>query len=107
MISTPARLSSTDYNSQVFLASEGLFKLGLYITKASVLLTVERVLGPDQKAQRLICWVLQGVQGLCGLGSLLAVLVKCNGASLLTAQRNDQCPAQVGDCSFFKPYRRD
>lgn len=68
----------------------------LYAVKASVLSTVERVLGPDQKTQRLICWVLQGITGLCGVASLIVVLVSCDGAHLLTGQRNEKCGGQVG-----------
>lgn len=70
--------------------------MAIYITKASVLSTVERVLGPEDKKRRLICWVLQGVSGLFGVASLIAVVVSCDGASLLTEQRNSQCAGQVG-----------
>lgn len=67
----------------------------VYIVKASVLSTVERVLGPDDKKQRLTCWILQGVTGLCGIASFIVILVSCDATSLLTAQRNDLCSGQV------------
>lgn len=87
--------TNADTKQQVFLATEGLFVVALYVVKASVLSTIERVLGPDQKIQRLICWIMQGVAGLCGVASLIVVLVSCEGSAMLTRERNNKCPAQV------------
>lgn len=86
--------------TQVFLATEGLFVVTLFMVKASVLSTVERILGPDDKKRRILCWVLQGVTGLCGVASLVVALVSCDAASLLTAQRNEQCSGQVSRWSL-------
>lgn len=79
----------------MFLATEALFVVALYITKASVLSTVERVLGPEDKKRRMVCWIVQGVTGLCGLASLVVVLVSCDATSLLTVDRSSQCSGQV------------
>ena len=82
---------------QILLSSEALFIAAIYIVKASVLATVERVLGPDDKKQRMMCWILQGVTGLCGVGSLIAVLVSCDATTLLAVERNEYCYGQVGN----------
>ena len=80
---------------QVFLASEALFIITCYVIKHSVLCTVERVLGPDMKMQRIVCWVLHGVVGVSGLASLLTVVVSCSASQLLTDKMQATCPDQV------------
>lgn len=81
--------------SQIFLASEALFIVTCYVVKSSVLSTVERILGPDMRIQRIVCWVLHGVIGIAALGSLLAVVVSCSGGQMLTSKVHTTCSNQV------------
>jgi len=81
-------------NGRIFLASEALFVITIWTVKHSVLATVERVLGPNEKMQRVVCWVLQAVTAMLGVASLVAILVSCDASTLLTVARNDQCTGQ-------------
>ncbi|KAK5165157.1 uncharacterized protein LTR77_009255 [Saxophila tyrrhenica] len=80
---------------QVFLASEAIFVVTIYVIKHSVVCTVERLLAPDQKLQRMACWVFHGVLVVCLIASLLVVAVDCSAIDLLTRSRFDSCPSQT------------
>lgn len=79
---------------QLFLASEALFVLALFVAKAGVLLTVESLLARDMTVRIVFRCTLGAVVAM-GVGSLLAITVGCGSHSLLT-----EGTAQCSQVSF-------
>lgn len=88
-------LSILTLTTQIFLASEAVFVITVCGAKCVVVLFLRRLLSRDMRRANILCWIVLGTQLVWGLGALLAALVSCSAASLLTTSLADHCPSQV------------
>ena len=68
----------------MFLASEGLFIIALFVAKIAVLLTVQSLLARDMTV-RIVFRCTLGAIVLLGITSLLVVTIGCGGDNLLAS----------------------
>lgn len=83
-------------SGKAFLASEVLTLVALGLSKCSVLAMMLRVFTPDRALTRLwkACFAFSVLSALWTVGSILAVAINCDGATLLTTQKTEKCPHQ-------------
>ncbi|KXL42856.1 MAG: hypothetical protein FE78DRAFT_116763, partial [Acidomyces sp. 'richmondensis'] len=80
---------------QLFLTSEVIATVAVYLSKATVTLSLTSMLPRDMKVARLVCNAMLGFNGACGAISLVTVTARCSALSLLTESVESHCANQT------------